>query len=233
MKNYVIIVLAVAGMFPTKSFAQGMGSPIKIGITQLVSDALPDEDQVIIGYRVEERINMNFGGRVTTYTVSNLNMVSRIDLGPNNSRTITPIYAKARVKPVGLQNAVSLSTRDIVAQANIPQIAVPVRVIEPAPAAVVEAAPVKAKISSVNIDILYTYERTLEKGYRSVDMLRRVANARFFEGNLVKAEKWYTQLFEMTSDIETVIYFRYAQSLKAVNKMEKANEMMKIWESRQ
>lgn len=35
---------------------------------------------------------MKFGGTVTKYTVSNLSLISKVDLGPNNIRIIKPVY---------------------------------------------------------------------------------------------------------------------------------------------
>jgi tetratricopeptide (TPR) repeat protein len=88
----------------------------------------------------------------------------------------------------------------------------------------------KGHVKSVNIDILRTYERVLEKGYKTEEMVRRVANARFFDGDLDVAAKWYAQLYEMNPDWEAVYYYRYAESLKAIKQNEKAQEMMALFE---
>jgi hypothetical protein len=82
----------------------------------------------------------------------------------------------------------------------------------------------------VYVDILKTYEGVLEKGYFSVEMLKKVADSRFFKNDLVKATQWYTKLFEMTTDLEPVYYYRYAQSLFAINQNAKAKEMMLTYE---
>jgi hypothetical protein len=87
----------------------------------------------------------------------------------------------------------------------------------------------KNQDSYVNVDVLKTYGRVSDKGYKSIDMLKKLANASFFNSNFIEAAKWYDQLFSMTSDIETVYYYRYAQSLKSVNNLKKADEMMKIF----
>jgi hypothetical protein len=90
----------------------------------------------------------------------------------------------------------------------------------------------KKKTIIAYIDVTATYERILKKGYKSVDMFKRVANARFFEGDLVAAAKWYAELFAMTTDFEDVFYYRYAKSLTAINEHKKAAEMMAIFESK-
>lgn len=43
-------------------------------------------------YKVEEEINMNFGGTNTKYEVSDAELVRTNDLGPGNKRTVTPQY---------------------------------------------------------------------------------------------------------------------------------------------
>lgn len=78
----------------------------------------------------------------------------------------------------------------------------------------------------IYIDILKTYERVLEKGYKSVDMFQKIANAYYFNNELEKAAKWYTELFAMTSDLEPVYYYRYALSLKALGQNDKATNIM-------
>jgi tetratricopeptide (TPR) repeat protein len=78
----------------------------------------------------------------------------------------------------------------------------------------------------IYIDILKTYERVLEKGYKSIEMFQKIANACYFNNELEKAAKWYTELFAMTSDLEPVYYYRYAQSLKAIGKNDKALNIM-------
>lgn len=81
--------------------------------------------------------------------------------------------------------------------------------------------------SSVNP--LKTYEKIIEKGYKSVDMLKKIGNAYYFNEELDKAAKWYGELFTMSIDLESEYYFRYAQSLKSINKNDEAEKMMKIF----
>lgn len=46
----------------------------------------------VLYYKVEEIVNMTFGGSTTRYTVSNLSLISRVEMGPENIRIITPVY---------------------------------------------------------------------------------------------------------------------------------------------
>ena len=83
------------------------------------------------------------------------------------------------------------------------------------------------------IKIIENYERVLEKGYKSEAMLQAVADYRYFAEDLATVAKWYTQLFEFCPDeLEAVYYFRYAQSLISIGKIEKAKEMMDLFQSK-
>jgi tetratricopeptide (TPR) repeat protein len=85
---------------------------------------------------------------------------------------------------------------------------------------------VKKHYNSVDINTIDTYERVAEKGYKSADMFKKVANSFYFNAEMDKAAKWYGELFAITSDVEAEYYYRYAQSLKSIGQNEKANEMM-------
>ena len=78
------------------------------------------------------------------------------------------------------------------------------------------------------IDAIKTYERVAEKGYKSVDMFKKLGNAYYFNGELDKAAKWYGELFAMVAetDLEAEYYYRYAQSLRSIGQNDKADEML-------
>jgi outer membrane protein OmpA-like peptidoglycan-associated protein/tetratricopeptide (TPR) repeat protein len=76
------------------------------------------------------------------------------------------------------------------------------------------------------IDAIKTYERVAEKGFKTPDMLQKIGNAYYYNADLVNAEKWYSELFAMTEEVEPEYFFRYAQSLKGVGNYAKADEMM-------
>ncbi|WP_281322053.1 tetratricopeptide repeat protein [Flavobacterium aestivum] len=77
------------------------------------------------------------------------------------------------------------------------------------------------------IDIVKTYERVTEKGYKSIFMLKKVCNAYFFNDEFEKAAKCYAELFALTTDVEPEYYYRYAISLKAIGEDKKASENLK------
>ncbi len=71
-----------------------------------------------------------------------------------------------------------------------------------------------------------TYERLAEKGYKSEDLFQKLGNSYYFNGELEKAAKCYTELFALNQDQESEYCFRYAQSLKSIGQYDKANEML-------
>jgi len=90
----------------------------------------------------------------------------------------------------------------------------------------------QVEVKDVNINIIDTYERTLDKGFKSIEMLKKVGDAKYFEGNLTESAKWYSQLFDLTTDLENQYYFRFSRSLTAISQFKKAEEMMKIYDER-
>lgn len=158
---------------------------------------------------------MPFGKRTTKYEVSKLDMVYTNDLGPNNTRTVTPIYRKKKVRSAG---AVSPKT---IADASV----------EIQPVEVEVTAPAYTE-KFVKVDILDTYANVLDKGYKSIEMLKKVADKCYFESDYEASAKYYAELISLDPDLEAVYYFRYVESLKAINQMDKANEAMLLFESK-
>ena len=84
----------------------------------------------------------------------------------------------------------------------------------------------KKQDSYANVDAVKTYERVADKGYKSIDMFKKLGNDSFFNNKLDLAAKWYGELFAMTTDLQPEYYYRYGHSLKAIGQNEKANEML-------
>jgi tetratricopeptide (TPR) repeat protein len=76
------------------------------------------------------------------------------------------------------------------------------------------------------IDVIKTYERVAEKGYKSVDLFQKLGNSYYSYAEMEKAAKWYGELFALTSDLDPKYYNQYAQSLKIIGKNSKANEVL-------
>jgi len=220
MKKYEAILCTLAFVFSLSCFAQSTNSASASpapGKTTLLTDSLPTNDMVIQSYYVEERINKLFGGRIITYQVSKLDMVDTYDLGPNNTRTVIPNYVKR--KPKVAPNAIE--AKMLVASSNASVAPVKLEVTAPAP----------STSKYVTVNMVDTYEKVLDKGYKSIEMLKKVADRFYFEGNLTAAAGYYTQLFDQAKDLDVIYYYRYAQSLKAINEDEKANALMKRFKS--
>jgi hypothetical protein len=81
-------------------------------------------------------------------------------------------------------------------------------------------------IKYVDIDVIKTYERVAIKGYKSVDLFKKIGNSYYTNFELDKAARWYCELFAMTSDLESEYYYRYAQSLKFIGQNEEANQIL-------
>lgn len=76
------------------------------------------------------------------------------------------------------------------------------------------------------IDAIKVYENIARKGYKSTDLFQKLGNAYYFNGELAKAEKWYTALFDLKKTVPTEYYYRYAQSLKAIGDYKKADTIL-------
>jgi len=76
------------------------------------------------------------------------------------------------------------------------------------------------------VDAIKTYERVADKGYKSVEIFKKLGNAYYFNAKLEDAAKWYGELFAMTTDLEPEYYYRYASSLRSIGENDKANQMM-------
>lgn len=221
MKTYAVKITTIACVFSFSCFAQRAApntsviAPIANAHSQ--TDNKYADDLVLDYYHVEETVNMTFGRRVIKYEVSKLDMVNTYDLGPNNTRTVTAVYRKAKVKPTEIA-LLSKSIKDTVSTSIAP---VKVAMIAPAQ---------KAKYLTVNRT--KTYMQVIDKGYASADMLKKVGDQHYFDGEMTEAVKYYAQLLEMSPDTEVSYYYRYAQSLKETGQTEKANEMMIIFESK-
>lgn len=79
------------------------------------------------------------------------------------------------------------------------------------------------------IDAIEIYEKVAEKGYKSVELFEKLGNAYYFNGELDKASKWYSELFALNQEVDSEYYFRYAQALKAEGNYEKSNQYMELF----
>jgi len=229
IENNLVFYLITVSVFSCNIYSQKVKSTVAQMKDTLIasptsSEAISKLVRTVITYKVVEKVNMTFGGYKIIYVVSDLNLINSYDLGPNNTRVVTPIFEKKEQIIHNKQEAIIASLKpiqnnfnsNISVNINIPE--KPINEISDEPSNGVEY-----------IDIVKTYEKVVDKGFKSVEMLKRLGDAYYFKGKLDKAARFYKDLLDMTSDLDAEFYFRYAQSLKFINKKDKANEMMKIF----
>lgn len=214
MKYFVLFIVALGSL----SFSNYCSAQTKSKAT----DSAVKDDRVIIGYLVEERTSMNFGGSIRTYQVTDLNMITPKELGENNFRTITPRYARKKAKPTvneanPVQEVAVIETKSVIA---------------PPSADDERNLLTEKKAEFVKIDMVDTYERIMDKGFKTADMMIKVADDNFFQGKMDKAAKWYFELFNTTTELESIYYYRYGQSLIATGQIDKGNEMLTLYKSK-
>lgn len=80
------------------------------------------------------------------------------------------------------------------------------------------------------INAIEIYEKAVEKGFKSINMLQKLGDAYYFNGKLTEAGRWYQDLFQFAQEQQTAIeseyYYRYAQTLRAAQQYEEADAYM-------
>jgi len=76
------------------------------------------------------------------------------------------------------------------------------------------------------VDAIKVYESVANKGYKDEKMFQRLGNSYYFNGELVKALKWYDELFAMNEQQEPEYLYRYAQCLKSAGNYAKADTIL-------
>lgn len=55
----------------------------------------------------------------------------------------------------------------------------------------------------VYVDDMKTYERVEEKGYKSIEIFQKLGNSYYSNSEPDKSSRWYSELFEMTTNLES------------------------------
>lgn len=77
------------------------------------------------------------------------------------------------------------------------------------------------------MDAIERYEALVEDGVTNKEVLKNLGNAHYLNANYEEASKWYAKLFEtIDSDIDSDYYYRYAQSLKSLEKYAESDVWM-------
>ena len=222
MKNMFIYLAILVSLISVHTFSQKVSTSqisTKSEVDQKESDTLIDASLIhvrtIISYHVTENINQKFGGYITSYTVSDLNLICFYELGPNNSRIITPHYGEVKqihIRQIKLNKnllkSTNLSDLVLINKNKVEPLRtnISIQFLDEAEKEVTaEDKNLNKSIMSekyIYIHLIKTYERIAEKGCKSIAIFQKLGDAYFFDGDYVKAVKWYGELFNMTTDLD-------------------------------
>ncbi len=80
------------------------------------------------------------------------------------------------------------------------------------------------------IDAISIYEKVANKGYISADLFQKLGDAYYFNAEYQKANNWYEKLINLNDkNTSTEYYFRYAQTLKSLEKYNESDAVFKIF----
>jgi hypothetical protein len=245
MKKKILVYIAIVSVFSFNCFAQivQVDTSMKkkadnqINAKTGTMTSTVKTVKTVKTYHVVETVNLKFGGHTTTYDVPDPKLINTYDLGPGNTRVITIVDKKVEQNvevvtplytPVEQKTEVKAPSYTKVEPINTIQ----AKSID----SLKNRLNTKVTIDSPKkmgdyeyIDVVKTYARVTEKGYKSIFMLKKVCNAYFFSDDFEKAVKCYAELFALTTDLEPEYYYRYAISLKAIGEDKKASENLKIY----
>lgn len=82
------------------------------------------------------------------------------------------------------------------------------------------------------VDARDLYTRIANKGNASSEVLKKLGDSYYFNGEYRDASNWYGKLINAEdTEITPEYYFRYAQSLKSIERYEEADKVMRSFES--
>lgn len=78
------------------------------------------------------------------------------------------------------------------------------------------------------INAIELYEKMANEGYKSQEVLEKIGNSYYYNADLIKAKKWYAELFDIIAEdsIAPEVYYRYSQTLKATGDYKTANKYL-------
>ncbi len=77
------------------------------------------------------------------------------------------------------------------------------------------------------IDAREIYLKVAEKGYKSEDLLQKLGDSFYFNGELENALEWYAELINKYSDYDADYLFRYSQCLRSLKIYKEADKILK------
>lgn len=94
----------------------------------------------------------------------------------------------------------------------------------------------RAKLAKANkefdkydyIDAREIYLKVVEDGYHSAEIYKKLGDTYYYNSDYVTAVNWYERLLQKYPDnIEVDYYYRAAQSLKSLDRLEESNLLLK------
>jgi outer membrane protein OmpA-like peptidoglycan-associated protein len=74
-----------------------------------------------------------------------------------------------------------------------------------------------------------SYERIVQKGDSSIDVILHLADAYYFNANYQQANKWYSKGYSLNHTFTANHFHRYAQTLKSSGKNDEANVVLNVF----
>lgn len=75
------------------------------------------------------------------------------------------------------------------------------------------------------------YNKIVQKGNESPEIMEKLANANFFNANYEQANVWYTKLYQVSNNMKSENHYRFALTLKSVGKIEEAKAQLELYKN--
>lgn len=172
-----------------------------------------------IEYEVTEIIQKTFGSSKISYTASNKSEIRTNDLGPNNKRIIKEkiVYRKRQPDLEQPQTSAkhkvldSLKSQKLETKA-IQSIALNNDIVYDS----LKISNHQTESKSITIKPLETYERMVEDGFQTAEILDILANQNFYNKKYKKAAKYFEILFTLTDVVNEENTMKYQECLRNI-----------------
>ena len=76
------------------------------------------------------------------------------------------------------------------------------------------------------VDARQVYLDVVKSGYKSENILKKIADSYYFNNELIKSLEWYENLYNFQKKIDAEYLFRYAMALKSIKRYDLADKIM-------
>jgi tetratricopeptide (TPR) repeat protein len=171
-----------------------------------------------------------------------LSLIPKYNLGANNIRLITPRYKKEKkeiivksdiqqrkvVHPKLVSNSIGTPKNS---KDSLTQIVEEERTIESKVQVIdgkLESKTPEKSDDFIYVNITETYERIAAKGYKSVELFKKLGDNYFLMGNHTNSCKWYRELYKMDHNQDAEFFYRYATSLRHIGQTDDADRVLEL-----